>query len=70
MDKRSNIILTVDGDMAWAFQWEKELAPGEALLFSKNKHISIKPGGDKPVPEPAGLGLVGVALLALRKRRK
>lgn len=62
-------LLTVDGNMTWAFQWEKELAPGEALLFSKNKHISLKPGGDKPVPEPAGLGLVGIALLALRKRR-
>ena len=63
-------LLIADGDMTWAFQWEKELGPGEALLFSKNKHISIVPGGDNPVPEPAGLGLVGVALLALRKRRK
>ena len=26
-------------------------------------------GGDDPVPEPAGLGLVGIALLAARKRR-
>ncbi len=69
-DLDGSTLLTVDGDMTWAFQWEKQLAPGEALLFSKNKHISIVPGGDEPVPEPAGLGLVGIALLAVRKRRK
>jgi len=26
-------------------------------------------GGGEPVPEPAGLGLIGLAMLALKRRR-
>ncbi len=51
-------------DLTWAFQWqERAILPGEALVIGKDKLIEA-------VPEPAGLGMVGLALLALRKRRK
>jgi hypothetical protein len=63
--------LTKLGDLTWAFQWQAEIASGQALLLSKSKHLSIASGGgDDKVPEPAGLGLIGLALMGLRKRRK
>jgi len=52
-------------DLTWAFQWsERTIAPGQAFIISKDKLLTIE-----PIPEPAGLGLVGLALLAVRKRR-
>ena len=69
VDLDGSTLLTVDGDMTWAFEWRKQLVPGDALLLSKVKHISIAPGGGQ-VPEPAGLGLVGLALLAVARRKR
>jgi len=52
-------------DLTWAFQWsERAIAPGQAFMISKDKLLTIE-----PIPEPAGLGLMGLALLGLRKRR-
>jgi len=62
--------LTKLDDLTWAFQWQVEIAAGQGLALSKNKHLSIASGGGGQVPEPAGLGLIGLALLGLRKRRK
>ena len=53
-------------DMTWAFQWKDRIIPGgQALIISKDKAITQ----DMPIPEPAGLGLLGIAMLAGRKRR-
>ncbi len=53
-------------NVSWAFQWAgRRVEPGQAFIISKDKLITME-----PVPEPAGLGLVGIALLGLRKRRK
>ncbi len=62
--------LTKLDDLTWAFQWQVEIASGQGLALSKNKHLSIASGGGGQVPEPAGLGLIGLALMGLRKRRK
>jgi len=52
-------------DLTWAFQWsERTIAPGQAFMISKDKLLTME-----PIPEPAGLGLMGLALLGLRKRR-
>jgi len=52
-------------NLTWAFQWaDRRIAPGQALIISKDKLLTME-----PIPEPAGLGLIGVALLALRKKR-
>ena len=58
--------LTGPANLSWAFQWAgRRIEPGQAFLISKDKLITME-----PVPEPAGLGLIGIALLGLRKRRK
>ena len=52
-------------DLTWAFQWkDRTILPGHSLMISKDKVLSME-----PVPEPAGLALIGIALLALRKKR-
>lgn len=67
-DLDGSTLLDVPGDLTWAFQWQDAvIAPGQALLLSKLKDISISPG---IVPEPAGLGLIGLALLSLRRKRR
>ncbi|MFH1730041.1 MAG: hypothetical protein ABIF82_00140 [Planctomycetota bacterium] len=52
-------------DLTWAFQWsERSIAPGQAFMISKDKLLTVE-----PIPEPAGLGLIGLALLAVRRKR-
>lgn len=41
----SNNASQVNGDLAWAFQWDKQISPGASLIISKDKNLSI-------VPEP------------------
>jgi len=41
-----------NGDLAWSFQWDFTLAPGESYIISKDKDI---------VPEPATLALLALA---------
>ena len=51
------------GDVAWAYQWDFVLEPGEAFMLSKDKMIT---------PEPATLALLGggaAMALLLRRRR-
>ena len=49
------------GDVAWAFQWDAPIAPGDVLIISKDKNV---------VPEPATLALVALGGLALAMRRR
>jgi uncharacterized protein (TIGR03382 family) len=51
------------GDVSWAFQWDVTLAPGQVLLVSKDKQISII-----PTPGSMGLAMIGAALLVRRRR--
>ena len=52
-------------NLTWAFQWaDRAIAPGQAFIISKDKLLTVE-----PVAEPASLGLIGIALLALRKKR-
>ena len=54
------------GDFTWAFEWmDREVAPLQALMLSRDTVVT-----NEPIPEPAGLGLIGLALLGRRKRRK
>ncbi len=50
-------------DVAWAYQWDFVLEPGEAFMLSKDKMIT---------PEPATLALLGggAALALLLRRRR
>ncbi len=52
------------GDYTWTFQWDITLSPGGSFLISKDKHI-----GGGIIPEPATLGLLGLSLLAITRRR-
>lgn len=51
------------GDLAFAFQWDRTLAPGETFLMSKNKLVTA-------VPEPASLIGVALGITALARRRR
>ncbi len=50
------------GDVAWAFQWNIELAAGDSFLISKNKTLGV--------PTPGSLALLASAgLISTRRRR-
>ena len=51
----------VAGDLAWAFQWDFSLAPGQTFLISKDKLIT---------PAPGAIALLGIAGLAGCRRRR
>jgi len=51
------------GDVAWAFQWDFTLAPGQSFLISKDKQISL-------VPAPGAMALAGIGLLLSARRRR
>ena len=46
------------------FEITEGMGPGGAYT-----EVKLAGGGGAPIPEPAGLGLIGLALLAVRKRR-
>jgi hypothetical protein len=54
----SNVVSAGPGDVTWAWQWNRTLAPGGTFLISKDKNIG-------PIPEPGTLMLLGSGLLGL-----
>jgi len=65
IDDLNNVLTAGAGDCTWAFEWlNQEVDPLQALIVSRDTVIRTE-----PVAEPAGLGLIGLALLGLRKRR-
>ena len=47
-----------NGDLAWAFQWNVVLGPGQELLISKDKNLAF-------IPEPSSIVLLGMGALGL-----
>jgi hypothetical protein len=62
-----NTVSASDGDLAWAFQWDKVITKGGSYTISKDKILTLT------VPEPGTLALLaagGLCLLACAWRRK
>jgi hypothetical protein len=51
------------GDMTWAYEWDRTLAPGGQLIINKDKGISVE-----PVPEPTSCILSVFAGICLMLR--
>jgi uncharacterized protein with beta-barrel porin domain len=56
---------TASGNIAWALEWDKDIAAGGSLLISKDKHLEIV-----VVPEPSSLALLSLGAVALAVRRR
>jgi hypothetical protein len=54
------------GDVAWAFEWDVNIAAGGSLVISKDKNVSIP---FIPEPSSAALLITGVTALIWRTRR-
>ena len=59
------------GDVSWAYEWDRTIAPGSTFIISKDKSLS---GVLQPVPEPSSLvlvlaGFLSVAVVARRRLR-
>jgi hypothetical protein len=54
----SNNASQINGDLAWAFQWDRTISPGASLIISKDKHLDI-------VPEPGSLILLAIGAVSL-----
>ncbi len=50
------------GDVSWAYEWDRTIAPGSTFIISKDKALS---GVLQPVPEPSSLVLVAAGLVSL-----
>jgi hypothetical protein len=61
----ANVSSATGGNLAWAFQWDIQLAPGGTYQISKDKNLTV--------PEPSGMILASLAIVlglgySLRKR--
>jgi len=68
-DNLNDIAGPLTGDVTWALQWDVTL--NGSYIISKDKNLNVV---IQPVPEPStmaivGLGLAGMAVRGLRKRR-
>ena len=63
----NNTHTTAFGDVAWALEWDLNIAAGGSAIISKDKYLNVT-----FTPEPSSLALFGLSagLLALRARRK
>jgi len=62
----ANPTTTALGELEMAFTTN----PGSSVSSWTNGFILVDYPADAPIPEPAGLGLLGLALLGLRRRRR
>jgi hypothetical protein len=52
----------LNDDLAWAFQWDKQIAPGASLIISQDNNLNI-------VAEPCSLALLAIGTAGLLARR-
>jgi hypothetical protein len=58
----ANSSTQTNGDLAWAFQWDQQIAAGSSLIINKDSNLTI--------PEPSTLALLGVGTLCLLVGRR